>query len=51
MHFKICGNSLERAYKQHLSDFEQWGQKEHAEDWLLLAENFDESGNNDEVRI
>ena len=49
--FKICGNSLERAYKHHLSGFEQWDQKEHAEDWMLLSENFDEQMSIDESML
>ena len=49
--FKICGNSLERAYKHYLSGFEQWDQKEHAEDWMLLAENFDEKMSIDETML
>lgn len=49
--FKISGNNLERAYKHHLSGFEQWDQKEHAEDWLLLAENFDEQMSIDETML
>lgn len=49
--FKICGNSLERAYKHHLSGFEQWDQKEHAEDWMLLADNFDERMSIDETML
>ena len=49
--FKTEGNSLERAYKHHLSGFEQWDQKEHAEDWMLLAENFDERMSIDETML
>lgn len=49
--FKTCGNNLERAYKHHLSGFEQWDQKEHAEDWMLLAENFDKKMSIDESML
>ena len=49
--FKTEGNNLERAYKHHLSGFEQWDQKEHAEDWMLLAENFDERMSIDETML
>jgi len=34
-----------------LSGFEQWNQKEHAEDWMLLAENFDEQMSIDETML
>jgi transposase len=49
--FKTEGNSLERAYKHHLSNFEQWDQKAHAEDWVLLAENFGEKMSIDETML
>ena len=31
--------TLEKQYKNHLSDFLEWEQKEHAEDWLLFPKN------------
>ncbi|WP_339343164.1 transposase [uncultured Polaribacter sp.] len=33
------GNTLQYHYKNHLSDFKDWSQKAHAEDWLLYGEN------------
>jgi transposase len=30
---------LERHYKEHLSDYKRWGQRSHAEKWLLFPEN------------
>jgi hypothetical protein len=30
---------LERHYKEHLSDYRQWEQFSHAEEWLLFPEN------------
>ena len=33
------GHYLSRAYRDHLSDFHSWDQKDHAKDWVLLAEN------------
>jgi len=38
-YYKINGRILQYHYKNHLSDFKDWIQKEHAEDWLLYAEN------------
>ena len=35
----IDGNNLERAYKNHLSDFRSWSQSEHASEWILLEKN------------
>ena len=37
------GDNLERSYKQSLSDFPEWGQREHASDWVLLEENIGEN--------
>ena len=33
------GDRLERQYKEHLSGYREWRQKEHAEEWLLFPEN------------
>lgn len=33
------GRYLHRAYKDHLSDYQTWEQKDHAKEWILLAEN------------
>lgn len=35
LYFKVDGNNLERAYKDHLSGFRNWEQASHAEDWVL----------------
>jgi transposase len=37
--FHIDGDILERQYKHHLSDFEQWDQRKHAADWMLFEKN------------
>ena len=39
LYFKVDGNNLERAYKDHLSGFRNWEQASHAEDWALHPEN------------
>ncbi len=39
LYFKVDGNNLERAYKDHLSGFRDWEQAGHAQDWVLLPEN------------
>ena len=36
------GDNLERSYKYHLSDYSTWGQKDHADDWVLVPENIGE---------
>ena len=38
-HYHINGEQLGQQYKEHLSDYSVWQQKEHAEEWLLFPEN------------
>lgn len=45
------GSTLERYYKEHLSDFEGWGQKEHAKKWMLVAKNLGRDCSIDETKI
>ena len=33
------GKQLQTQYKEHLSDFNNWNQKEHAEDFILYPKN------------
>ena len=35
----INGDQFGQQYKEHLSDYRGWDQKDHAEDWLLFADN------------
>jgi len=37
--YDINGNQLGQQYKEHLSNFNEWEQKKHAEDWILFPEN------------
>lgn len=37
--FNIDGKKLQRQYKESLSDFNSWSQKEHAENYLLFPQN------------
>lgn len=38
-YYHLKGSTLERYYKNHLSDFSDWDQKDHAQEWVLLAQN------------
>ena len=38
-HYHIDGDHFGQQYKDHLSDYPQWNQKSHAEDWMLFPEN------------
>jgi len=37
--FHVDGNLLGQQYKNHLSNYDEWEQKEHAQDWLLFPDN------------
>jgi transposase len=37
--YDINGNQLGQQYKEHLSDYNNWEQKDHAEEWVLFPEN------------
>lgn len=45
------GRKFQRQYKNHLSGFKTWGQKPHAEDWLIFPENISEELSLDEVAL
>ena len=49
--FQTDGKTLQRAYKEHLSDFESWEQKDHASDWVLLEQNMGEHLSIDETML
>jgi transposase len=38
-YYHVNGVQLERHYKEHLSDYRQWNQLEHADKWLIFPEN------------
>jgi transposase len=42
---------LERHYKEQLSDYSAWNQKEHAEKWLLFPENIGSRVSIDETSL
>lgn len=49
--YGVDGGNLERAYKNHLSDFPDWDQAGHAEEWVLLPKNLGERICIDETQI
>lgn len=49
--FGVDGKRLEEQYAAHLSDFTSWNQAEHAEDWLLFADNIGEYLSIDETSL
>lgn len=49
--FQVNGKQLQQQYKDHISSFHQWPQKEHAPDWMLFAENLGENLSLDETAL
>ena len=47
----LDGQVFERQYKDHLSDFHSWNQKDHAEQWLLFPDNLGTHLSLDETSI
>jgi len=47
----IDGEQLGRQYKDHLSNFNDWDAKSHAQDWLVFPENIGEQLSIDETSI
>ena len=37
--FYVNGNHLGQQYKEHLSGYKTWDQKDHASDWILFPDN------------
>lgn len=48
---RIPAKEFEKQYKDHLSNFHEWEQKNHAEEWLLFPNNIGQHLSIDEVDI
>jgi transposase len=48
---KIPEKEFEKQYKEHLSGFKDWQQKDHAEEWMLFPANIGQRLSLDEVAI
>jgi transposase len=48
---QIPAKEFEKQYKNQLSGFNDWNQKEHADEWLLFEENIGEKMSIDEVAV
>jgi len=49
--FGVDGKLLQEQYREHLSDFKDWAQKEHAEEYLLFPHNLDAKASIDETSL
>lgn len=48
---RIPIKEFEKQYKEHLSDFDTWDQKDHAEHWMLFPHNVESKLSIDEVAL
>ena len=48
-YYRIDGDTLERAYKDHLSGYNQWEDRPHADRYLIFPENFGQHMSLDET--
>jgi transposase len=38
-YFQVDGKQLQEQYKEHISEYSGWDQKQHADQWMLFAQN------------
>ncbi|WP_235964515.1 hypothetical protein [Pedobacter gandavensis] len=38
-YFQVDGKQLQEQYKEHISDYNAWDQKDHADQWMLFTKN------------
>ena len=50
-YFNLNGKLLEEQYRNHLSDFFRWEQREHACDWILFPDNIGQYISIDETAL
>jgi transposase len=50
-HYHIDGDQFGQQYKEHLSDYQQWDQKDHARDWMIFPQNLDTQLSIDETSL
>ena len=50
-YYHINGEQLERHYKDHLSGFRDWSEKEHANEWLIFPQNIGKHISIDETSL
>lgn len=38
-YFQVDGKQLQQQYKEHISDYSSWEQRDHASEWMVFSEN------------
>ncbi|WP_229310440.1 hypothetical protein [Leadbetterella byssophila] len=49
--FHVDGKQLGQQYKDHFSDYHDWDQKEHAQEWMLFVDHIGERLSIDETAL
>ena len=49
--FYVDGNQLGQQYKEYLSEYKTWDQKEHASEWILFPDNIGPNLSLDETAL
>ena len=49
--YSVDGKQLQQQYKDHLSNFHDWDQKDHADEWMLFEDNIGSSLSIDETAL
>ena len=49
--YAVDGKQLQQQYKDHLSSFHSWDQKDHADEWMLFEDNIEPSLSIDETAL
>lgn len=50
-YFQLDGKQLQEQYKEHLSDYHGWEQKDHADHWMLFTRNISPNLSIDETAL
>lgn len=50
-YFQVNGKQLQEQYKEHISDYSGWEQKDHADQWMLFSNNLSSQLSIDETAL
>jgi transposase len=50
-YFQVDGKQLQQQYKDHISDYKDWGQKDHAANWMIFPQNMGKHLSIDETSL
>lgn len=50
-YFQVDGKQLQHQYKEHISDYNSWTQREHASEWMVFPDNVKQRLSIDETAL